>query len=89
MGLYEGIGLAACGIVFALILEKLFACRHAWTLVVDREFKSPLESLKELDPAYFAGTSNKYPKWSFKRVYVAVLKCDKCGGVKELRQEIE
>lgn len=62
-----------------------FRCRHAWTLVSDREFPSRGEELTKSGITISSLWISDIPKLGSK-VYIAVVKCDKCGAIKTFKE---
>ncbi len=73
-------------ILFAIGLFLTFRCRHAWTLVSDKEFPSRVRELKDSGvqaiPYDFAKDLHELGS----KVYVAIVKCDKCGALRTFKE---
>ncbi len=77
----------ASTILFAIGLFLTFRCRHAWTLVSDRDFPSRIKELKKAGTMSVPYTFAKDLYELGSKVYVAIVKCDKCGAIKSFREE--
>lgn len=73
--------------LFAVALYFTFRCKHAWTLVSDRDFPSRAEELKKagFTPHGMTLWLSDVPKLGSK-IYIAVLKCDRCGAIKTFKE---
>lgn len=67
-------------------------CAHAWTLVAEKEFPPPIYVFREYFEALIQKVSISF-QWKngeevemSKRTYFAVVKCDKCGAIKEFER---
>ena len=68
-------------LLFYLIFGR--RCDHAWSLVAEKEFPPVIEEFKKL---------HVHPSDAFlmmkacRRTYFAIVKCDKCGAIKEFEK---
>lgn len=66
----------------------LVRCRHKWDLLTDRDFPSYLEEAKKQDYVLTWESKGRSPSATIterncRKKYVAIVKCDKCGGIKK------
>lgn len=76
------VGAVLAGLLF---VRWLFRCRHAWTLVSDRDFPSGVEELAKTGKVLV--TLSPAQHHLLKKTYIAVVKCDKCGALRTFREQ--
>ncbi len=69
-------------VVILLVLWRVCRCPHHWELVDKTELKPPSE---DMAPGQEYTTLDT--KWIFTRTVIIVIRCDKCGGSKVLREK--
>lgn len=75
----------ASTILFAIGLFFTFRCRHAWTVATDKEFPAPIQTLMVTVKSWTCYSDERLERMS-KKTYIAVMKCDKCGGIKLFKE---
>lgn len=77
-------GLYFVGVALTLVLAKMvFRCKHKWELVSDREFHPSIDDVVKALRSLVGMPFDMVERMSRDRMYVAILRCDKCGGTKK------
>jgi hypothetical protein len=71
--------------VACFTIYYLFRCKHSWSVLTDRDFDPAGKIVKDLGFTFKDGV---VPGPWFKRTYFAIVKCDKCGAIKEYKVEV-
>jgi hypothetical protein len=72
-------------ITFIVAVYLTFRCKHAWTVATDKEFPAPIQTLMATIKSWSCYNDERMERMS-KKTYIAVMKCDKCGGLKLFKE---
>jgi hypothetical protein len=68
-------------IVGALVLWRIFSCKHFWELIDKTEIESRLETIMKATGKFYSIFPSDITNAAYKRVVLA-LRCPKCGRAK-------
>ena len=71
---------------FVYLLYEVFRCKHHWEFVDKTEFAPPIETAKKNGVSTTWDLSSWQVEAMSKKTVVIVIRCDKCGASKILRE---